>query len=102
MSTPEKAPQVSIDMDYLAQLSRIELSEQEKACFGAQLAQVLDYFHKIDAVDVEGVEPMAHAFPLENVWDEDIPCSGLTPKEALSNAPAQREGQLIVPRVVEA
>lgn len=91
----------SMDIDYVAQLARLALSEEEKTLYAGQLAQVLDYFKKIDAVDVSGVEPTAHAFPVYNVWDEDIAVSGLSQEEALANAPAKREGQIVVPRVVE-
>ncbi len=91
----------TIDIDYVAQLARLELSPEEKKLFGGQLAQVLDYFKKIDAVDVSNVEPTAHAFPIYNVWDEDKVRPGFTVEEALLNAPAKREGQVVVPRVVE-
>lgn len=90
-----------INIDYVAQLARLELTPEEKITFTEQLGQVLDYFKKIDAVDVSGVEPTAHAFPLYNVWDADKVRSGFTQQEALANAPAAREGQILVPRVVE-
>ena len=90
-----------IDVDYVANLARIELSEQEKEKFKSQFADILKYFDKLNEVDVEGVEPTAHAFPRHNVWDEDEPRSGFSAKEALSNAPAQRQDQIVVPRVIE-
>ena len=90
-----------IDIDYVAKLSRIELSSEEKELFSAQLGDVIEYFKKIDAVDVEGVEPMAHAFPHYNIWDEDEVIEGMGPEKALENAPAKRENQVIVPKVIE-
>lgn len=90
-----------IDIDYVAQLARIELTDEEKTLFSGQLAQVLGYFKKIDAVDVEGVEPTAHAFPVYNVYDADVARAGFTPEQALANAPAKREGQVVVPPVIE-
>lgn len=90
-----------IDVDYVANLARIELSEQEKEKFKSQFADILKYFDKLNEVDVEGVEPTAHAFPRHNVWDEDEPKSGFSAEEALSNAPAQRQDQIVVPRVIE-
>ena len=60
-----------MDIDYVANLARIELSSQEKEKFQGQLGDVLKYFEKLQEVDVEGVEPTAHAFPRFNVWDED-------------------------------
>lgn len=91
----------SIDIDYVAKLARLELSAEEKARFAAQLGDILAYFEKINAVDVSGVEPMAHAFPVFNVLDEDVARPGFTAAEALRNAPATRDNQVLVPKVVE-
>ena len=62
---------------------------------------VLKYFEKLQQVDVEGVEPTAHAFPRFNVWDKDQSVDGFTAEEALSNAPKARNDQVVVPKVVE-
>lgn len=90
-----------MDVDYVARLARIELSAAEKERFSGQLDRILDYFDKLNAVDVSGVEPMAHATPLYNVWREDVAIQGFKPEEALGNAPAQRENQIVVPKVVD-
>ena len=90
-----------MDIDYVANLARIELSSQEKEKFQDQLGDVLKYFEKLQEVDVEGVEPTAHAFPRFNVWDEDQSVDGFTAEEALSNAPKARNDQVVVPKVVE-
>ena len=90
-----------MDIDYVANLARIELSPQEKEKFQGQLGDVLKYFEKLQEVDVEGVEPTAHAFPRFNVWDEDQSVDGFTAEEALSNAPQARNDQVVVPKVVE-
>ncbi len=94
-------PSDKIDIDYVAKLARLDLSEEEKQTFTAQLGDILGYVDKLSDVDVSGVEPMAHAFPLENVLDEDEPREPLTVVEALRNAPAQRDNQIVVPKVVE-
>ena len=91
----------SMDIDYVANLARIELSPQEKEKFQGQLGDVLKYFEKLQEVDVEGVEPTAHAFPRFNVWDEDQSVEGFTAEAALSNAPKVRNDQVVVPKVVE-
>ena len=52
-----------MDIDYVANLARIELSNEERSKFQSQLGQVLQYFEKLQKVDVDGVEPTAHAFP---------------------------------------
>ena len=91
----------TIDIDYVATLARIELSEEEKSRFSAQLVDILDYFERLKAVDVSGIEPSAHAFPVYNVWQEDAVEPGFSPEQALLNAPARRDGQIVVPKVVE-
>jgi len=90
-----------MDIDYVANLARIELSSQEKEKFQGQLGDVLKYFEKLQEVDIGGVEPTAHAFPRFNVWDEDQSVDGFTAEEALSNAPKARNDQVVVPKVVE-
>jgi aspartyl-tRNA(Asn)/glutamyl-tRNA(Gln) amidotransferase subunit C len=90
-----------IDIDYVANLARIQLTDEEKLAYSEQLGQILNYFDKLNSVDVEGVEPMAHAFPHYNVWREDDAVEGFSPDEALLNAPAKRLNQIVVPKVVE-
>jgi aspartyl-tRNA(Asn)/glutamyl-tRNA(Gln) amidotransferase subunit C len=89
-----------LDIDYVAKLARIALTPEEKAEFGGQLADVLGYFERLRDVDVEGVEPMAHAYPVANVLRADEPGPHLTPEQVAAMAPAQRENQIVVPRVV--
>ncbi len=91
----------SVDIDYVSNLARIELSSQERDKFQSQLGDVLKYFEKLQEVDVEGVEPTAHAFPRFNVWDQDEVQPGLSTDQALQNAPKQRSQQIVVPKVVE-
>jgi aspartyl-tRNA(Asn)/glutamyl-tRNA(Gln) amidotransferase subunit C len=90
-----------LNVDYVANLARIELTDEEKEKFGSQLGDILKYFEKLRAVDVDGVEPMAHAFPRHNVWDEDKEHPGFSAQEALSNAPEKRQNQVVVPKVIE-
>ncbi|MFW5882989.1 MAG: Asp-tRNA(Asn)/Glu-tRNA(Gln) amidotransferase subunit GatC [Verrucomicrobiota bacterium] len=90
-----------IDIDYVASLARIHLTDEEKQTFAGQLHHVLEHFDKIKAVDVDGVEPTAHAFPVYNVLEADQAEPGFTPEEALRNAPAQRNNQVIVPKVID-
>lgn len=97
---PAGAPPSAIDIDYVAQLARIELTAEEKVSYGRQLERILEYFERLRAVDVEGIEPMAHPFPLENVMAEDEENLGFTTEQALANAPEVRENQVVVPRVL--
>ncbi len=91
----------AMDIDYVARLARVALSDEEKATFAKQLGDVLGYFEKLKEVDVDGVEPSAHPYEVSNVWRADEPGPAFTVNEALANAPARRDGQVVVPKVVE-
>jgi aspartyl-tRNA(Asn)/glutamyl-tRNA(Gln) amidotransferase subunit C len=88
-------------LDHVANLARITLTAAEKERFGAQLADVLAYIEQLNEVNVEGIEPTAHAFPVVNVWAADVPEAGLSVEDALRNAPEKRDNMFVVPRVVD-
>jgi aspartyl-tRNA(Asn)/glutamyl-tRNA(Gln) amidotransferase subunit C len=92
---------VEIDVKYVAHLARLSLSPEEKQKMGEQLGHILGYIEKLKKVDVSGVEPTAHAFPLVNVTRSDEVRPSLSNEEALRNAPAQANGLFIVPKIVE-
>jgi aspartyl-tRNA(Asn)/glutamyl-tRNA(Gln) amidotransferase subunit C len=91
----------NLNLDYVANLARLALTDAEKAQFAAQLGDILHYVDKLKQVDVSGVEPMAHASPVFNVWESDVARPGLAVEAALRNAPAQRQHMIVVPKVVE-
>ena len=62
---------------------------------------MLAYIAQLNEVDVAGVEPTAHAFPVVNVWADDVAEPGLSVEDALRNAPEQRDNMFVVPKVVE-
>jgi aspartyl-tRNA(Asn)/glutamyl-tRNA(Gln) amidotransferase subunit C len=95
------AQPTDLNIDHVANLARLALTPEEKATFSAQLGDVLAYIEQLKAVDVTGIEPTAHAFPLYNVWADDVPQPGLPVEAALRNAPAQRDHMIVVPKVVE-
>lgn len=91
----------TINLDHVSNLARIELRAEEKQKFAGDFKTILGYFEKLNAVDVSQLEPCAHAFPIYNVLREDVPAETL-PADALTrNAPASREEQIVVPRVVD-
>lgn len=92
---------VEIDVKYVAHLARLSLTPEEERKLGEQLSHVLGYVEKLKEVDVSGVEPMAHAFPLVNVFRADEVRPSLPREEALRNAPAQANGLFVVPKIVE-
>jgi len=90
-----------IDVKYVAHLARLQLSAEEERKIGAQLGDVLGYIEKLKEVNVSGVEPTAHAFPLVNVTRPDEVRPSMSHEEALRNAPAQANGLFTVPKIVE-
>ena len=91
----------SIDIDYVANLARIELTDKERELFASQLGGILDYFEQLNKVDVSDVEPMAHAFQVENVLRDDEAVEGFDPQTAVRHAAAKRNNMVQVPKVVE-
>ena len=90
-----------IDVSYVANLAQIQLTDQEAELFQAQLDQVLEYVEQLKEPDVSGVEPTAHAMPLVNVLREDTPRESLDHDTVLANAPAARDGQILLPKINE-
>jgi aspartyl-tRNA(Asn)/glutamyl-tRNA(Gln) amidotransferase subunit C len=85
---------------HVAKLARLALSEQQLHAFSDQLEPILDYVAKIGQVNVNGVEPMAHAVPLANVLREDAVEPSLPVDKVLQNAP-QTDGPFFrVPKVI--
>lgn len=94
-------PTSDFDIEYVARLARLTLTDGEKEKFSRQLGDILHYVEKLKQVDVAGIEPMAHASPVFNVWQADAAQPGLAVAAALRNAPEQRDQQVVVPKVVE-
>ena len=92
---------VDIDVKYVAHLERLSLSPEEEQKISAQLGNILGYIEKLKEVDVTGVEPTAHAFPLVNVTRPDEVRPSISNEAALRNAPAKANGLFIVPKIVE-
>ena len=92
---------VEIDVNYVAHLARIALTEAEAQKLGSQLGQILGYIEKLNELDVSQVEPTAHAVPLTNVTRPDVSRPSLPNEEALRNAPAKANGLFMVPKIVE-
>ena len=91
----------ALDVRYIAQLARLNLSEEEIATFQSQLDHVIQYVEKLKEVDVSAVEPTAHAIPVYNVFRPDIPRDWFDAPTALANAPREANGLFSVTKVVE-
>ena len=88
-------------VEHVAKLARLEVSEDEKAMFSRQLSAILTYMDQLKEVDTEGVEPTATVLPTENVWREDAVRLSLAQEQALANAPDQADGFFRVPKIIE-
>lgn len=84
----------------VARLARLSLSDDELAESTEQLAAMLDHFADIDALDLEGVEPMMQPTPLANVMRDDVVGVVLDRDEVLAAAPAAEDGRFRVPPII--
>jgi len=92
---------MKMDIEKVARLARLELTEEEKATFGNQLEQILNYMEQLNGLDTTGVEPTSHAIPISNVFKEDEVKPSLPRKEVLLIAPDEEDGHFKVPKIIE-
>jgi aspartyl-tRNA(Asn)/glutamyl-tRNA(Gln) amidotransferase subunit C len=88
------------DVEHIAQLARLEFSEEEKETFTKQFNDILSYIEQLNKLDTSTVEPLSHVIELSNVFRKDEVKPGLTTDEALQNAPAKTEKFFKVPKVL--
>jgi len=89
------------DIDSVALLSRLELSDHEKQRLTVQINKLLGDFQKLQEIDTSGVEPTSHAMPVFNVFREDLVRPSLAAEEVVANGPQVEENCFVVPRIVE-
>ena len=87
------------DVEHVAKLARLDITEDEKEKFTKQLGDVLKYVQMMDEVDTTGVTPMAHAFDIVNVMREDEVLHEQTKEELMKNAPEEENGFFRVPKI---
>ena len=90
-----------IDVGYVAELARLELTDEEKAVFQGQLEDIVKYVEMISSVDVEGIEPTMHGRAIVNAFREDTVRPSLDREVALANAPRRTENEFYLPKIVE-
>jgi aspartyl-tRNA(Asn)/glutamyl-tRNA(Gln) amidotransferase subunit C len=88
------------DVEHIAKLARLEFTDEEKQKLTHQLNSILVYVEQLNKLDTENVEPLSHVIDLKNVFREDVVRPGLSPEEALKNAPAKTEKFFKVPKVI--
>ena len=85
----------------MAQLARLELPDADLAGCARQLTAILEYIDQLQELDTDGVEPLAHPLPVQNVFRPDEPRPSLPVDEALRNAPARAGDYFAVPAVFD-
>ena len=95
-------PDKDLALKRIAELARLDLTDEELATFEGQLDPILKHIDTLSAIDVDGVEPTAHPTPVYDVLRADEARPGLSPEAVLSNAPESAQGQIRVPKVVDA
>ena len=89
------------DVNYIAQLSRLNVPETELGIFTEQFNQILNYADILQKIDTTGIEPSPYVLPIRNAFREDVAKEGVSHEAALSNAPAVENDGFKVPRVIE-
>jgi aspartyl-tRNA(Asn)/glutamyl-tRNA(Gln) amidotransferase subunit C len=89
------------DVEHVANLARLQFSEEEKKTLMNQLNKILDYMEKLNELDTSNVEPLAQVNPLTNVFREDVVRPSQPVSEVLKNAPSRTDKFFKVPKVIE-
>jgi aspartyl-tRNA(Asn)/glutamyl-tRNA(Gln) amidotransferase subunit C len=87
------------EVQHIAELAKLQLTEAEEALYQEQLSDILDYMQRLNALDTEAIPPTATVLPLRNVMRDDVPRPSLPVDEILANAPA-RAGDSFEVRVI--
>ena len=89
------------EVEHVARLARLSLSEEEKAAFTVQLSRILEHVARMNQLDVAGVPPTYHVTPLQNVLRPDKPQPSLARETVLAQAPQAEAGCFKVPKITE-
>ena len=89
------------EVEHVAHLGRLNLSEDELQKFAGQLDAIIEYMAKLDKLDTEGVEPMLHGIDGRQTFRPDEVGESLPREDALANAPESGSGCFRVPRIIE-
>lgn len=96
----KKPSQSKLDVDHVAHLARLDLTEAERTTLGPQLLKILDYVDQLQQLDTRDVEATFQVLPRFNVLRDDVVAAGLSREDALSNAPQREGGYFRVPRIL--
>ena len=85
----------------VARLARLDLTDAEVDRFSGELGSILEYIEKLNELDTDNVEPLAHCLPIHNVFRDDRVRTSLSNEQALANAPQRADEYFKVPRVLD-
>jgi len=88
------------EVEHVAHLARLNLSEQELEKMTAQLDTILSYVDKLEELDTHGIKPTTHAFSISNAFRADEILPSLTQEESLENCPVKNDELFIVPKII--
>ena len=88
-------------VEHVAKLAKLALTEEEKELYTKQLSQILEHIDQLNSVNTEGIEPMTQPIPTVNVMREDIVKKQFERQEILKNAPHEEYGFFRVPKIGE-
>ena len=88
-------------VEHVAKLARLAITEEEKATFSEQLSSILTYVEQLNRLDTSKVEPTSHVISMQNVFREDRVKDCLPREEVLAGAPDASEEFFRVPRIIE-
>ncbi len=89
------------EVENIAMLSRLELNDSEKVNYQKELSEILSFVEKINKLDLTNVEPTNHILDVNNVMRDDISKESLDRKKVLTNVPSEKDGFIVVPKVVQ-
>jgi aspartyl-tRNA(Asn)/glutamyl-tRNA(Gln) amidotransferase subunit C len=89
------------EVEHVAKLARLELSDQDKDTLTTQLSNILTYVETLNELDTKGVAPTSHVLDISNVMRDDVPGVSLSQERALANAPEKAAGHYKVPKIIE-
>ena len=89
-----------MDIEHVAKLARLKLTDAEKKRFSSQMGTIIKYIEKLNELDTKNVEPTAHVLGLENVFRNDIATNPLTDQDPINDSPAHSKGHYEVPKII--
>ena len=85
----------------VAKLARLQLDDAEVAQFSTDLSSIVEYIEKLNELDTDSVEPLAHCLPVHNVFRDDVVKPSLTVEQVLANAPQRADDFFKVPKILD-